>query len=84
MTPGTTQFGLRQSIRNSSGFGQGLNFMRDNNNSTNGSNNTSMNDSSKGNSPLLSPKINKMDSKEEESRQYLMKKRSPTKMYDEK
>ena len=84
MTPGTTQFGLRQSIRNSSGFGQGLNFMRDSNNSNN-STNMSMNDSTKGNSPLLSPKINKMDSRDEDSKQqYLMKKRSPTKVYDEK
>ena len=95
VTPGTTQFGLRQSIRNSSGFGQGgsgLNFMRDNNNQNNSNSNTStssntpntsMNDSSKGTSPLLSPKMNKLDSKDEDARQYLMKKRSPTKMYDD-
>lgn len=55
--------------------------MRDSNSSTN----SSMNDSLKGGSPLLSPKINKIDSKDEDSKQqYLMKKRSPTKVYDEK
>lgn len=44
-----------------------------------------MNDSMK-NSPVLSPKISKQDSngKEEESRQYLMKKKSPLKPFDEK
>lgn len=34
-------------------------------------------------SPLLSPKITKSDSKEEEQRQFLMKKRSPNK-FEEK
>ena len=65
--------------------------MRDNNNSNNSntSTNNSVNDSTKSpTSPLLSPKVNKMDSfsarDEEVSRQYLMKKRSPTKVYDEK
>ena len=42
----------------------------------------SLNDSLKG-SPMLSPKVGKMDSKEEEQRQYLMKKRSPTKVFEE-
>lgn len=43
-----------------------------------------MSDSLK-NSPLLSPKISKTDSgKEEDNRNYLMKKKSPMKMFDEK
>ena len=57
--------------------------MRDSNKNSNDSTNNSLNDSSKG-SPLLSPKLNKIDPKEEDSRQYLMKKRSPTKMYEDK
>jgi hypothetical protein len=83
VTPGTTQFGLRQSIRNSSGFGSGLNFMGGK--STNDSSNASLNDSMKG-SPILSPKMGKGDSREEEvsRQQYLMKKRSPTKPFEEK
>jgi hypothetical protein len=38
------------------------------------------------NSPVLSPKVTKQDNsaKEEESRQYLMKKKSPLKAFDEK
>lgn len=45
-----------------------------------------MSDSMK-NSPLLSPKISKTDSgkeKEEDNRNYLMKKKSPMKAFDEK
>jgi hypothetical protein len=47
--------------------------------------NGSTNDSIK-NSPIISPKITKADSnnKEEESRQYLMKKKSPMKAFDDK
>lgn len=47
--------------------------------------NGSTNDSMK-NSPIISPKITKADSnnKEEESRQYLMKKKSPMKAFDDK
>lgn len=37
------------------------------------------------NSPLLSPKVVKQDStKEEDNRQYLMKKKSPLKAFEEK
>ena len=50
--------------------------------SSSGSTNTSLNDSVKG-SPMLSPKVTKTDSKDEEGRQYLMKKRSPTKVFEE-
>ena len=32
---------------------------------------------------MLSPKVTKTDSKDEEGRQYLMKKRSPTKVFEE-
>jgi len=75
VTPGTTQFGLRQSIRNSTGYGQGLNFMNKSDNSTNGS----LNDSMKV-SPVLSPKVGAKE--EDTARQYLMKKRSPTKVIE--
>ncbi len=63
VTPGSTVGigGLRASIRNSSGFGQGLGF---NPMSNSGSTNTSLNDSMKG-SPMMSPKVTKTDSKEE-------------------
>jgi len=74
--------GLRASIRNSSGFGQGLNFTSSSNSGGSSSTNTSLNDSLKG-SPILSPKITKTDSKDEDGRQYLMKKRSPTKVFEE-
>ena len=50
--------------------------------SSSASTNTSLNDSVKG-SPMLSPKVTKTDSKDEEGRQYLMKKRSPTKVFEE-
>jgi hypothetical protein len=88
VTPGAGQVGLRQSIRNSSGFGQGLTFTQPGSSggSTSGSStaNTSLNDSLKG--LPVSPKIGKMDSKDEDSgrQQFLMKKRSPTKVYEEK
>jgi|JI9StandDraft_1071089.scaffolds.fasta_scaffold77068_2 hypothetical protein len=32
---------------------------------------------------MMSPKVTKTDSKEEDGRQYLMKKRSPTKVFEE-
>ena len=87
MTPNSNpQFGLRQSIRNSSGFGNGsLNFSNSGQStSSSNNNNTSLNDSMK-NSPLLSPKVVKQDStKEEDNRQYLMKKKSPLKAFEEK
>lgn len=86
VTPNTSpQFGLRQSIRNSSGFGNGsLNFSNSGQSTSSSNSNTSLNDSMK-NSPLLSPKVVKQDNtKEEDSRQYLMKKKSPLKAFDEK
>lgn len=85
----TAQFGLRASIRNASNFGSGgLSFPNNSsgygaqfngsNSGTSSSTNSSMNnDSMKGNnSPLLSPKPNK----EEDNRNYLMKKKSPLKI----
>lgn len=79
----TAQFGLRASIRNATNFGSsGLNFSTNNGTGQYGgqisSNNNSTNDSIKGPSPILSPKPNK--EAVEESRNYLMKKKSPLKM----
>lgn len=75
----TTQFGLRASIRNSSGFGAGLHFSNNSHGSYSNQNSGSLNDSIKGNSPLLSPKPVKEG---EDARAYLMKKKSPLKVDD--
>jgi len=80
VTPGApTQFGLRASIRNSSGFGSGLNFNNSHHGYSSHNNSSLTNDSVKGGSPILSPKPMKEG---EDARTYLMKKKSPLKADD--
>ena len=75
----STQFGLRASIRNSSGYNSsGLSF--NNGNQYGGSqysNGSSLNDSIKGSSPMVSPKPGQAN---DDNRNYLMKKKSPLKV----
>mgnify|MGYP000347891442 CR=1 FL=1 len=75
VSPSTNQFGLRASLRNSSGFG--LNFT--NNSQGTYSNGINLSESVKGNSTLLSPKPLKEG---DDARSYLMKKKSPYKTDD--
>lgn len=76
VSPSTNQFGLRASLRSSTGFG--LNFSN-NSHGTTYSNNSNLSESIKGNSALLSPKPLKEG---DDARSYLMKKKSPFKADD--